>query len=129
MKKKGNGLNPLEYSQDDFDALPGGELQVTIKKLRNPAFHRKFYKLMRLVYNSQDHYKKIEHLIQFFKRHTGLFVLVEDHLGNKEPVYDSLAFDKLDDIAFGTFYNACVTLAFQIVGVEESELRRQVEFF
>ena len=129
VKKENNTLNVSRGSQESFSRLSNGEHKVEIKKIRNPSFHRKFYGLMSLLKNNQSHFKTMEQLLNFFKRNTGYYETFLDHKGNEYIEYKSISFSKMDDLEFSKFYDACVVLAMEIVGCEESELRNEVVNF
>lgn len=98
----------------------GTVYEVTVKELRNVAFHRKYFSLINLAWEYLD-----EHQRAFFKEDVNAFrKTVEVAAGHYEPVYSvarqswlevpkSIAFDKLSESDFEQLYEKVKTVIFQ----------------
>ena len=109
----------------------GADVQVEIKRPRNILHHRKFFALMQLVYQNQEHYDSIEHLIAALKTAVGHCDLVPGKGGTLIALPKSIAFHNMDQTAFEEFYDRCIDIVAKhfLPGVDRDELRREVEEF
>lgn len=115
------GLKPMY--DEDYDKKKmlkvGTVYEVTVKELRNVAFHRKYFSLINLAWEYLD-----EHQRSFFKEDVNAFrKTVEVAAGHYEPVYSvarqswlevpkSIAFDKLSESDFEQLYEKVKTVIF-----------------
>ena len=134
------GLKPMY--DEDYDKKKmlkvGTVYEVTVKELRNVAFHRKYFSLINLAWEYLD-----EHQRAFFKEDVNAFrKTVEVAAGHYEPVYSvarqswlevpkSIAFDKLSESDFEQLYEKVKTVIFQtfIPQVKRDEFEQQLRFF
>jgi hypothetical protein len=107
----------------------GDEVQVEIKRPRNIRHHRKFFALMQLVYQNQEHYDSIDHLIAALKTAVGHCDLVPGKGGVMIALPKSIAFAKMDQTAFDEFYDRCIDIIANhfLPGVDSAALRAEVE--
>ena len=79
----------------------------TVKRPRNPDFHRKFFSLLQLVYENQERYTNFERFRKEIVMRAGFY---EEHVhltGKVSYVAKSLAFDSMDEIEFSALYDKC----------------------
>lgn len=107
----------------------GAVVHVEIKKPRNIRFHRKFFALVNLVFENQSHYDNIEHLLAALKTAVGHCDLIAGKEGKIVAIPKSIAFHKMDDLAFSDFYDKCVDIIAKhfLPGVDSAALRAEVE--
>jgi len=129
MEKGRHGLIPSKCSVDDYMRMKKAGYRVEVKRSRNLAFHKKFFALCTLIFDNQTHYKKIGHLVQFFKKASGHYEIFYDHEGKEHYEIRSIAFNKMDDLEFQKFYDDCVDIAIEITGVDGAALRDEVARF
>ncbi len=105
---------------------------------RNPGFHRKFWALVRLVFDNlpyplMEEWRvwSPEDMERKFKRDLGYFRTRRVEDGLTEIEYTSIAFDAMDQTEFERFYRQCVNLAVNryISGTDPAELRERLVDF
>lgn len=112
--------------------LGNGDLvTVEIKKSRNIRHHRLFWALMAVVHDNMDHerYPTVEDLTSAIKISAGLRTRIELPNGEVGFIPGSIAFHKMDQTAFGEFYDRVCDLICKhfLPGVENAALREEVE--
>lgn len=107
----------------------GADVQVEIKRPRNIKHHRKFFALMQLVYQNQEHYASLEHLVAALKTAVGHCDLVPGKTGVLVALPKSIAFHSMDQSAFDEFYDKCIDIIAKhfLPGVDSDQLRSEVE--
>lgn len=101
---------------------------VDVKRGRNLAHHRKFWKLMQIVYENQTHYKNPEEVCAAFKVAAGHCEYVQAK-GQLVALPRSISFGKMDQSAFEAFYEKAVAyLCTEVIpGMDSDALKREVE--
>lgn len=106
-------------------------VSVEIKKSRNIKHHRMFWALMTIVHDNMDseRYPTVEDLTAAVKIAAGLRTRIELPNGEIGFIPGSIAFHKMDQTAFGEFYNRVCDLICKhfLPGVESDALREEVE--
>ena len=107
----------------------GDEVQVEIKRPRNIRHHRKFFALMQLVYQNQEKYDSLEHLVAALKAAVGHCDFLPGKDGMLVAVPKSIAFHKMDQVSFNEFYDRCIDKIARhfLLGVDSDALRAEVE--
>lgn len=121
-----------EAGQDALRKIGNGELvTVEVRKSRNIRHHRMFWALMTIVHDNMDHsrYPTVEDLTSAVKIAAGLRTRIELPNGEVGFIPGSIAFHRMDQIAFGAFYDRVCDLICQhfLPGVESDALREEVE--
>jgi hypothetical protein len=103
---------------------------VEIARPRNLAHHRKFWKLMEIVAQNQEHYKSAEEVCAAFKVAVGHADFVQTKHG-LVGIPRSISFAKCDQQEFDIFYSKAIDyLTTEVVpGVDKDALRAEVEGF
>lgn len=125
------GLRPADpMSAELIDGLPmGATFGATIRQKRNLAHHRKYWALIRAIYEHQGLYPTEEALSDGIKKGVGL---VKEVLNPEtmEVEYDaaSIAFDAMDQEAFEAFFDRAVDLICRriVPGLAHADLEREV---
>ena len=133
------GLVPMYDSDfDEKKRLKDGEtVMCSIRKPRNYEFHKKFFALVRLVFNNlPEHIVRMlnvrseEDMLDCFKLQLGLYRQVWH---GRRPVVKlgSISFASMDETEFQKFYNRCIdiTLTTFLRGTTRQELIEEVEQF
>lgn len=86
----------------------GEIITVDLKKPRNPQFHRKFFAMLKIIFENQEYFSSLESL-----RHVCLIEIGECELirmkGGKEYYKPhSMNFASMDELAFGLLYDKAV---------------------
>lgn len=132
-KRLGGGLHPVdEAGQEAMRGLGETEIvSVEIKRPRNLQHHRKFWALMTIVHDNMDgeRYPTVEDLVAAVKISAGLRTRIELPNGEVGFIPGSIAFHKMDQAAFGAFYDrVCDLLAKHFLpGVTSDDLKAEVE--
>lgn len=134
--KDSNGIIPNnEESLALFDKIPHGALvQVEYIKTRNYGNHKRFFAMVRICFNMQEHFDNEE----VFRKHLlmigGHFdeVIVPNRKGGTIVQYwpKSIEFSEMDEIEFNKLFSACITgfISRYGNGMEESDLLKIIEF-
>ena len=104
----GGTLKPIDGQGEEYLAELGmGEIvRAVIKKDRNPGHHRKFYGLLRMVYQNQEKYLSMDGLLFAVKIQAG-YVDEIRLAGDKIALRPrSIAWSKMDQGEFKAFYEA-----------------------
>ena len=134
--RKLSGLFPVDESGAavirKFDL--GEVVSIDVKRPRNVAFHRKFFALLHVVFENQEAYKSIDDLLEIAKLRTGHCHTVATKYGEVK-ITDSISFAKMDESAFGDFYDrACKWVCDEVIpGLDrqglDDEVRAQLQGF
>lgn len=122
-KKTATGLIPHDPTEEAFTKLKTGEsFLIEIKRVRDPRHHRKFFALLKLVFENQDELEMFDQFRQVFQMRCGLVDVVKTH---KTTLYlpKSIAFDKMDQTAFEELYNKALDQAELMLGSSRDEIR------
>jgi hypothetical protein len=128
-----NSLRPADDAGcEALRKLSNGDLvTVEIKKSRNIRHHRLFWALMTVVHDNMDHerYPSVEDLAAAIKIAAGLRTRIELPSGEIGFIPGSIAFHKMDQIAFSAFYDRVCNLIAKhfLPGVDSDALKEEVE--
>lgn len=115
-----------------FEAMQGmrdGELVTAkITRTRNPGHHRKFFALLKVVFDAQERFATMEQLLNFVKIATGHCDVMEIIKGKPIYVPRSIGFARMDQAAFEQFYDKVVKMILTKIlpGVNSADLEQQV---
>ena len=103
-------------------------VSVTIKRQRNVKFHRKFFALMNLVYQNQEHYPSLDIMIAAFKVATGHCFPVIAKSDQTVMIPKSISFAKMDETEFEVFWDASVKIVIErfLPGVNRDDLEAEI---
>jgi len=118
----GTGAEELLREWKDGDLMT-----VDVRKPRNLAHHAKFFALLQLIHENQDHYKSVDEILTVFKFHVGHTERIKTRHGIIEiPL--SISFAKMDQTAFDGFYSKALDFVVSevIPGLEKESLEREL---
>lgn len=107
MCKRISSLIPVDdEGKEALDGIGQGELiKVKITKARNLKHHKKFFSMLNLVFDNQDKYPTLKHLLTAVKLEAGWY---EDEAvdvnGKRSYLVKSISFAKMDQLEFDDFY-------------------------
>jgi hypothetical protein len=106
----------------------GKTLKVTYSEPRNLAFHNKFFKMLDIILQNQDHYQNIEQLLFVCKLGIGHADYVQTRQG-VVGIPKSISFAKMDADEFQAFYDKAVNwmISEVIPGLARKDLDAEVE--
>jgi hypothetical protein len=121
-----------EAGSDALRKIANGQLvTIEVKQSRNIQHHRLFWALMTIVHDNMDHerYPTVEDLTAAVKIAAGLRTRIELPNGDVGFIPGSIAFHKMDQAAFGAFYErVCDLIAKHFMpGISSEALREEVE--
>ncbi len=127
--KRLNGLQPIdEVGEAAMRKLHLNDVvNVEIKRSRNQAFHRKFFAMLQIILQNQDHYKSMDDLLDVCKLRTGHCRTVQTRRGEVR-IPRSISFATMDDTEFADFYDrACAWVVTEVIpGLERQALEEEV---
>lgn len=110
-----NGLQPDSVeSQEVFDKVPFGKpMECEVKQKRNSKHHRLFFKILARIVSYLDRDDiTTEVVLLFFKKHLGMYREFETKTVGLIQEYDSISFEKMDQIAFTEFFEKVIRFAY-----------------
>lgn len=118
-----------KFSADALLGMDRGKVyKAEIVMPRNLGFHRKFFALVKLVFEAQDRYATEDDLLDALKIATGHAVV--HHVKKGVAVYrtKSISFAKMEENDFRQFWNACVKHICDEVlpGTDKAELEQEI---
>lgn len=132
MRKRLKMLEPID---DDGRRLlarmaPGRVVSVEIKRPRNVLFHRKFFAMLNLILQNQEHYTSIDDLLDVCKLRVGHVKVIQTKHGDVR-VPKSISFAEMDETAFAEFYERAVDwmVAEVIPGLDKAALEQELMEF
>lgn len=128
FKRTLTGLVPT-IQMDWFDKLKiGEEIEVKPNKTRNLQHHKKFFVLVKLLFDNQDKFDTIEDFRAVFTMRCGYYRAIETEKGTVH-LPTSIKFSKMDQTAFDEFYDKAVTVACDTIGADKQELLKELSEF
>ena len=99
-----------------------GELvSVEVKRPRKIKFHAKFFAMLQIILQNQEHYKSIDDLLCICKLRTGHFHTVLTKQGEVQ-IPECISFAAMDDDSFASFYDrACAWVCQEVIPGMASE--------
>ena len=129
LKKTGKWLTPIDpHGMDALAGIGSGEvLRVKWVRPRNVRHHRKFFALLRVVFEAQDRFATQQDLLDALKIALGRYREVK--IGNRTVIHPkSISFSSMDQDAFNEFYDAAVKVVIEVLipGIDREGLEEQV---
>jgi hypothetical protein len=110
--KRMSSLIPVDdEGKEALNSVGQGELvRVKLTKARNLKHHRKFFSMLQLVFENQERFPTLDHLLTAVKIEAGLYHDVPIEVSGK-LVYlpKSISFAKMDQCAFDDFYMKAIS--------------------
>lgn len=108
--RKNNVFYPASESDAEIARkFPYGKvLSCKIWKERNVNFHRKFFALLKYVFNNQDRYKNIKHMRVAIELECGNYDEYVTLDGKLVYVTKSISFESMDEVEFEELYNNAI---------------------
>jgi cell division FtsZ-interacting protein ZapD len=117
-------------SESDYlDNIPEGEvLKCKISRPRNSQHHRKFFALLNIVYQNQDHYNSIDVMRSILTMKAGFYNEIKT---DKGLVFlpASISFAKMDQQEFNQFYEKMLMTCCDFLGTDKEELINEIKEF
>lgn len=107
-----------ESSAEDYKKLrEGNEYSVELKKARNPKFHRKAFKLIKVMFDNQEQYDDMRSYRRMLKVKTGS---VETYFVGEQMIMELKSWDfaSMDDLEFERLYKRILDVAMEQYGYD-----------
>jgi len=98
-----------------------------ITKPRNIKFHRKFFALMNLVFNNQEHYINIDHLRRDLTIASGYYTKSKSITGEEVTEAKSISFSGMSEIEFNELYTNILISIEKYFHFDKDRVRREIE--
>ncbi len=125
------GLAPIDLAgENELHKLKiGAVVLVEVKQKRNVKMLRLYWALVDTVFENQSRYETKEQLHNALKLCAGVYDIITLPNGQQFRVPGSIAFHKMDDIEFRTFWNRVCDLIAQyfLPGIEGDALKAEIE--
>ena len=129
MKRVGGALIPADFNADDtvHNIPEGSEVMVTLRRARNPKFHRWFFALLRKVIDNTDgRWANEEQLLYALKMATGHAEPSPALTGEVLLYPKSINFAAMDEVAFKTFVAKCLDEIHLNLGIDPDLLMDEI---
>lgn len=122
-----SGLVPLYGSDfEEKKKLKLGETyKVKVTKPRNSKFHRKFFALLNMAFQNQDHYDNFEKFRFVMTMKAGLFEVIETDKG-QVFMPKSISFASMDDVEFEKLYKSMVNEVINLLKIDEDTINNEI---
>lgn len=127
VKRPDGALEVLPESVDEGRKIGVGEvLRVKYTRPRNGDHHRKFFALLQVVLENQEHFVNIDQILIDFKIRTGHVDVFIRQNGEVVYVPKSISFARMDQAGFEKFYQSVLDTAVReyVKGCDPRELDR-----
>lgn len=122
------GLKPaFDSDYENFKKLPANEVfEITYTKKRNINFHRKFFALVKMVFDNQERYAFMEDLRSDLTIEVGYYYLTVNIHGEEVRKAKSISFSSMDDLEFSGFYNSVVDVIVKYFHFDKESIAEEV---
>ncbi|MCR9214801.1 MAG: DUF1367 family protein [Proteobacteria bacterium] len=131
-KNRFNKLEPTDRrSEEAMESLPTQHtLRAVISQPRNVKHHKKFFALLGIVLENQDHFQTTDELLYAIKLRLGYVKPIQIR-GEIGYMPKSISFAKMDQRQFTEFYERVLDFIVQdvIPGMDAADLERELEGF
>ncbi len=121
-----------EYNSD-YDKIKklkeGHEYSVTVKQIRNPRFHRKYFAMIKMVYDNWDNptNRPMEDFRKDLQIRAGYYYEDIDLDGVVTIKSKSIAFENLDEIEFNELYERVKDVISEYFGLDNPIIEQNIE--
>ena len=131
LKRIGARLVPInDLGNEQLAELPLDEIiKAKISRPRNVGHHRKFFALVKVVFDNQDHYTNQETMRKVMIMQAGYYDTIKVMKGDTVYLPKSISFGSMDQNEFQEFYERFLDVAVQMLDMECEELSKEVEAF
>lgn len=115
----------IPFQESDYETAQrikvAEETCFTIKRIRIPAFHRKYFGLIKLAFENQDHYKNDYVFRKVIEMRAGYFETVVTEKQVELYLPKSIAYSELDQVEFEDLYNKVYAEVEKLLGLVKEE--------
>jgi len=108
----GTLIPAFDSDNDKFKKMTVGDImEMSWKKPRNPGFHRKYFALIKLVYENTERFPNQNACRLWLQIKAGHVDFINDPNDSMVAVPKSISFDSMDDAEFESIFNSVVDVA------------------
>jgi hypothetical protein len=108
--------------KEKFDKLKTGDIfKATVKKVRNPKFHRKYFALINMLFDNQSRFENKEKLRDYLTIKAGFYDETFTDVGILLTP-KSISFDKMDDYEFGELFDITLKVIEKEFGIDNESI-------
>jgi Protein of unknown function (DUF1367) len=96
-------------------------------KVRNYKFHKKFFALMKLVYENQEVYNNMECMRKDLTINAGFYSSRFDFKGIEVIEADSISFASMDENQFQEFYSKVIDVVVKWLSIDKQDILDNIE--
>lgn len=128
IKTLNGSLKPAhDYDYEQLKKIKAGaEVECEIRQPRNYKFHKKFFALVKLVFDNQEQYNNMEHLRKDLIIASGYYEVRYNFEGLEIMEAESISFANMDETKFNELYNAVVNTICRYFHFDKEELINEV---
>ena len=129
VKRPGRLVAADQLSADILSGLRDGEIvRARVGRPRNPKHHAMAFALFKLIFDAQDRYPTLKHLVDVIKIGVGHYD-VREIAGREVIELRSISYAAMDQHEFGLWWMAVVELVAREIlpGIEGTDLEREIE--
>ena len=113
----------------DYDNLkklkPGVTYLFELKQPRNIDFHRKFFALLNLTFENQEHFNNLDEMRAWLIMKAGYYKLVITPTGEMfQPL--SISFSSMDNIEFSKLYSSVLDIICEWLNISDEDVQEQL---
>lgn len=130
VKTDSNSWQPVgdsDYEKSGKFAVGDIEL-FSVVKVRSPRFHRKYFGLIRILFDNQEKYNNLDTFRKITEMRAGWYDVVADKNGNNYYLPKSISYENMTGEEFEGLYNAVLDQAVED-GQDRPGLLQEVEMF
>ena len=126
--KTTNGVKPIcENGINSINKIKiGTTFYVTYKPKRNYENHKRFFSMLKLVFDNQSFYKDMDNILEIIKFRSGYFDTIITHKGAKHYKTKSISFDTMDEEQFKMFFSKAIDVALELIDIRQEELEDMI---
>lgn len=128
VKTLNGSLKPAnDYGYEQLKKIKAGaEVECEIRMPRNYRFHKKFFALVKTVFDNQERYNNMEHLRKDLIIASGFYEVRYNLDGVEIYEAESISFASMDEAKFSELYNAVVNTICTHFHFDKEELIAEV---
>jgi hypothetical protein len=105
----------------------GASLFFEWKPKRNYENHKRFFSMLKLVFDNQSFYKDMDNILEIIKFRSGYFDTIITHKGGaKHYKTKSISFETMDEEQFKMFFSKAIDIALELIPMDKKELEDMI---
>lgn len=125
IKRKDGSFIPAFPS--DFDKAKnfkvGEEFNFVHKKIRNPKFHRKYFAMIRMIFDCQDLFTDQTVMRKYLEMKAGYYTVTKTDVGDL-ILPKSISFENLDEDEFSVLYDKVCSIVYEKFAMDNKEVEK-----